>query len=50
VSSFNQGARRLYERLGYNVVGELTDYIVEGHSEILLRKTVGPMATFAAGE
>lgn len=50
VSSFNQGARRLYERLGYNVVGELTDYIVEGHSEILLRKTVGPMTTFVAGE
>ena len=50
VSSFNEGARRLYDRLGYKVVGELTDYIVEGHSEILLRKTVGPIATFSAGE
>ena len=30
VSSFNHGARRLYERLGYKVVGELTDYIVRG--------------------
>jgi [ribosomal protein S18]-alanine N-acetyltransferase len=47
VSSFNQDARRLYERLGYRVVGELTDYIVQGHSEILLRKTVGPLAPFA---
>jgi [ribosomal protein S18]-alanine N-acetyltransferase len=47
VSSFNHGARRLYERLGYKVVGELTDYIVEGHSEILLRKTVGPLTGFA---
>lgn len=47
VSSFNHDARRLYERLGYRVVGELTDYIVRGHSEILLRKTVGPLATFA---
>lgn len=46
VSSFNQDARRLYERLGYRVVGELTDYIVRGHSEILLRKTVGPLTTF----
>jgi [ribosomal protein S18]-alanine N-acetyltransferase len=46
VSSFNRDARRLYERLGYRVVGELTDYIVEGHSEILLRKTVGPLTTF----
>jgi ribosomal protein S18 acetylase RimI-like enzyme len=43
VSSFNHGARRLYERLGYHVVGELTDYIVEGYSEILLRKTRGPL-------
>jgi [ribosomal protein S18]-alanine N-acetyltransferase len=43
VSSFNHAARRLYERLGYQVVGELTDYIVPGHSEILLRKTTGPL-------
>src|SRR5919201_6257197 len=43
VSSFNGGARRLYERLGYEVVGELRDYIVAGHSEILLRKTTGPL-------
>jgi ribosomal protein S18 acetylase RimI-like enzyme len=44
VSSFNTGARRLYERLGYQVVGELTDYIVRGHSETLLRKTTGPLS------
>lgn len=44
VSSFNYDARRLYQRLGYQVVGELTDYIVEGHSEILLRKTIGPLS------
>ena len=43
VSSFNYGARRLYDRLGYQVVGELSDYIVAGHSEILLRKTIGPL-------
>ncbi|MDQ5822983.1 MAG: GNAT family N-acetyltransferase [Chloroflexota bacterium] len=48
VSSFNKGAQRLYERLGYQVVGELTDYIVEGHSEILLRKTTGPTRNFLA--
>jgi len=46
VSSFNQRARRLYERLGYEVVGELKDYIVVGHSEILLRKSVGALADF----
>ena len=43
-SSFNPAARRLYERLGYHVVGELTDFIVRGHSEILLRKTTGPLS------
>lgn len=42
VSSFNTGAKRLYERLGYRVVGELSDYVVSGHSEILMRKTIGP--------
>ena len=46
VSSFNPGARRLYERLGYHAVGELTDYIVRGHSEILMRKTTGPLSEF----
>lgn len=46
VSSFNKDAQRLYERLGYQVVGELTNYIVAGHSEILLRKTTGPILDF----
>jgi [ribosomal protein S18]-alanine N-acetyltransferase len=46
VSSFNHGARRLYQRLGYTIVGELSDYIVQGESEILLRKTRGPLADF----
>jgi len=44
VSSFNEGARRLYERLGYEQVGELKDYIVRGHSEMLLRKSQGPLS------
>ena len=43
VSSFNTAAKRLYLRLGYEIVGELRDYVVAGHSEILLRKTIGPL-------
>lgn len=38
VSSFNRDALRLYKRLGYEVVGELTDYIIPGASEILMHK------------
>jgi ribosomal-protein-alanine N-acetyltransferase len=46
VSSFNQKAQRLYRRLGYEVVGELKDYIIAGHSEVLLRKTIAPLTEF----
>ncbi|MDD5628356.1 MAG: GNAT family N-acetyltransferase, partial [Elusimicrobia bacterium] len=46
VSDFNPGARRLYERLGYQLVGELKDYVVAGHSELLLRKSIGPLSDF----
>jgi ribosomal protein S18 acetylase RimI-like enzyme len=46
VSSFNDGARRLYERLGYVRVGELPDFLVVGHSETLMRKTIGPLQGF----
>ena len=49
-SSFNPGAQRLYERLGYQVVGELKDYIVPGHSEVLLRKTLGPLTEWLANK
>lgn len=45
-SSFNEGAQRLYSRLGYEVVGELKDYIVSGHSEILMRKSLAPLQGF----
>jgi ribosomal protein S18 acetylase RimI-like enzyme len=38
VSSFNPRAQELYCRLGYQRVGELPDYIVDGHSELLLCK------------
>jgi len=46
VSSFNKKAQELYKRLGYETIGELKDYIVPGHSEILLRKSVAPITEF----
>jgi [ribosomal protein S18]-alanine N-acetyltransferase len=38
VSSFNRGAERLYRQHGYEFVGELKDYVVTGHSELILHK------------
>ena len=50
VSAFNAGARRLYARLGYAPVGELTDFLAAGQSELLLRKTRGPIGSYLAGQ
>ena len=38
VSSFNHRAQRLYRQHGYEEVGELKDYLVPGHSELILHK------------
>ena len=46
VSSFNGGARRLYERLGFEVVCVLRGFVVAEHDELLLRKTRGSWADF----
>lgn len=46
VSSFNPDARRLYERLGFELVGTLQELLVPGHDELLLRKTRGAWAAF----
>ncbi|HET7891509.1 MAG TPA: N-acetyltransferase [Candidatus Sulfotelmatobacter sp.] len=40
VSSFNHRAQKLYRRLGYEFVGELKDYLVPGHSELILQKRI----------
>jgi len=50
VSSFNHRTLKLYQRLGYEKIGELKDYIVSGHSEILLRKTHGPLTEYNQGK
>ena len=38
VSSFNKKAQKFYLNLGYRIIGELKDYVVEGYDEILMRK------------
>lgn len=42
VSSFNTGALNLYYRFGFKLVGEMENFVKQGFSELLLRKTVGP--------
>ena len=46
VSTINLRALKFYETLGYQRVGELPDYLVEGFTEIMLRKTKGPLLAF----
>ena len=46
VSSFNKGAARLYEKLGYRKTGLLKDFVARGYDELLLRKTLGPLDGF----
>jgi len=46
VSSFNAGAQRFYRSLGYETIGELKDFVVRGHAEIFLRKTIAPWREF----
>ncbi|MEO8431041.1 MAG: N-acetyltransferase [Acidobacteriota bacterium] len=48
VSTTNDRARVLYERLGYARVGELPDYLARGRTEILMRKTAGTLLDFRA--
>ncbi len=47
VSDFNEAAQGFYRHLGYEVVGELRNYLVSGSSEILMRKTIAPINEFA---
>ena len=45
-SSFNLGAQKLYQRLGYETIGILKNYVITGHDEVLMRKTRGSLHDF----
>ena len=47
VSSFNTRALQLYAGFGFKIIGELSHFIKEGFTEILLWKTVGPKIGFS---
>ena len=46
VSSFNKRALELYQNFGFKLVGELENFVKAGYSELLLRKTVGPVTGY----
>lgn len=43
VSDFNSGARRFYQRHGYQEIGPIPNLLIQGSAEILMRKTTGPV-------
>jgi len=43
VSEFNKGALKLYLNFGFQQVGAIPDFVKEGYTELLLRKTRGPL-------
>ncbi len=47
VSSFNKSAAKLYYRLGFKLVGKLDNFVREGFTELLLRKSVGPRVGYS---
>jgi ribosomal protein S18 acetylase RimI-like enzyme len=46
VSAFNNRAAQLYLRLGYEEIGILKNFVIEGYDEFLLRKTIGSLNNF----
>ena len=43
VSEFNSGALKLYLDFGFKKIGDIPDFVREGYTEYLLRKTRGPL-------
>ena len=47
VSSFNKGAIRLYEEFGFKLIGKLDNFVKDGFTELLYRKSFGPIAGYS---
>ena len=48
VSEFNKSAIKLYEEFGFELVGSLHDFLQPGLTELLMRKTHGPIMDYRA--
>ena len=47
VSAFNEKADKLYFKLGYEKIGTLKNFVLDGYDEFLIRKTIGPLKDFS---
>lgn len=47
VSSFNTRAQKFYFSQGFEQVGRIPDFVLDGYDELLLRKSTGSFASFA---
>jgi len=50
VSSFNDRAIRVYKEFGFKLVGELDNFVKDGFTELLFRKTVGPIMDYKTNQ
>ncbi|PWT94580.1 MAG: N-acetyltransferase [Bacteroidetes bacterium] len=50
VSEFNVGALKLYKEFGFKLIGELHDFLQPGLTELLMRKTHGPILKWDSRE
>ena len=46
VSSFNKGAIRLYEEFGFKLIGKLDNFVKDGFTELLYRKSFGQISGY----
>ena len=46
VSSFNKGAIGLYEEFGFKLIGKLDNFVKDGFTELLYRKSFGPISGY----
>ncbi|MEA4812459.1 MAG: GNAT family N-acetyltransferase [Anaerolineaceae bacterium] len=45
-SDFNPSVRIMYERRGYSLIGTLHNYMIPGHDEYLMRKSISAVMPF----
>jgi len=50
VSEFNVGAIKLYKEFGFELIGKLHDFVQPGLTELMMRKTFGPIVGYVQSQ